>query len=95
MFIPEHVLTLYTPRTSTQNLYSAWIFVVQLRMQDFDFLNYLLANVSEDTTRVSGKVSVWGKGRSFKGEGRENRFNMKSKSLTQKLRPGLRLTTAQ
>jgi len=56
----EHVRTLYTPRTSTQNMYSAPIFVVQLRLQDFDFLNYLLVDRSEDTTRVIGKESVWG-----------------------------------
>jgi len=54
----EHVRTLYTPRTSTQNIYSALIFVVQLRLQDFDFLNYLLVNGCEGTTGGIGKESV-------------------------------------
>jgi len=76
-------------------MYSAWIFVVYLRLQDFDILDYLLLNGSEDTTRVSGKESVSGSGSSFKGRLRENRFNMKSKSQTQYMCLGLRLTTAQ
>jgi len=54
----EHVRTLYTPRTSTQNIYIARMFVVQLRLLDFDFLNYLLVEGSEGTTRVVGKESV-------------------------------------
>jgi len=33
-------------------MYSARIFVVQLRLQDFDFLNYLLVDGSEGATRV-------------------------------------------
>jgi len=58
----EHVRILYTPRTATQNIYSARIFVVQLRLQDFDLLIYLLVNSSEGMTRVIGKESVWGTG---------------------------------
>jgi len=58
LFTLEHVRTLYTPRTATQNIYSARIFVVQLRLQDFDLLNYLLVDCSEGKTGVSGKESV-------------------------------------
>ena len=46
----EHVHTLYTPHTSTQNMYSARIFMVQLRQQDSDVLEYLLVDGSEDAT---------------------------------------------
>ena len=56
----EHVRTLYTLRTSTQNIYSARIFVVHLRLQDFYFLNYLLVDGPEGTTRVIGKESARG-----------------------------------
>jgi len=63
----EHVRTLYTPRTSTQNIHSARIFVVQLRLQDFDFLNYLLVDGSEGTTGVIGKESVCGTGSGLGG----------------------------
>jgi len=65
----EHVHTLYTPRTSTQNMYSARIFMVQLRQQDFVFLNYLLADGSEGTTRGIGKESVSETGSSLVGGG--------------------------
>jgi len=50
----EHVRTLYTPPTSTQNMYSARLFVVKLRLQGFEFLHCLLVDGSEDKTRVSG-----------------------------------------
>ena len=63
----EHVRTLHTPRTSTQNTYSAQIFVVQLRLQDFDLLNYLLVDGSEGMIRVIGKESVWGTGSGLGG----------------------------
>jgi len=69
----EHVRTLYTPRTSTQNIYSARIYVVQLRLQDFDFLNYLLVDSSEGTTGVVGKGSVWGTGSWLVGGGGEGK----------------------
>ena len=68
----EHVSTLYTPHTSTQNIYSARIFVVQLRLQDFDFLNCLLVDGSEGTTGVIGKESVSGTGSSL-GGGKEKK----------------------
>jgi len=54
-----HVLQLRT--------YSVRIFVVQLRLQDFDFLYYLLVNSSGDKTRVIGKESVWETGSSLGG----------------------------
>ena len=63
----ERVRTFYTPRTSTQNIYSARIFVVQLRPQDFDVLDCLLVEGLEDATTVIGKVSVSGTGSSFVG----------------------------
>jgi len=50
---------------------------------------------SEDATRVIGKESVSGTDSGLGGEGRENRFNMISKSQTQSMCPGLRLNTAQ
>ena len=63
----EHVRTLYTPRTSTQNTYSARIFVVYLWLQDFEVLDCLLVDSSESATRVSGKESDRGTGGSVKG----------------------------
>ena len=63
----EHIRTLYAPCTSTQNIYSARIFVVYLRLQDLDYLNYLLVDSSEGTTRVIVKESISGTGSSFKG----------------------------
>jgi len=41
--------------------------VVQLRLQDFNFLNYLLVYGSEGTSRVIVKESVLGTDSSFKG----------------------------
>ena len=58
LFMLEHVHTLYTPSTSTQNIHSARIFVVQLRLQDPDFLNYLLVDSSEDAARGIVKDTV-------------------------------------
>jgi len=63
----EQVRTLYTPRTSTQNKYGARIFVVLLWLQGFEVLDYLLVDVSEDATRVSGKEAVTGTDSSFNG----------------------------
>ena len=73
----EHVRTLYTPRTATQNIYSAPIFVVQLRLQDFALFDYLPVDGFEDATGVIGRESVWGTGSSF-GEwgGREGRTGL-------------------
>jgi len=68
--------------------------VEYLWLQEFDFLNCLLVNGSEDTTRVIGKESVSGTG-SSQGEGRENRFLHEIKISNLVHVPGLRLTTAQ
>ena len=38
-----------------------------MQLHDFDVLNYLLVDSSEDATRVSGKEAVSGTGSSFKG----------------------------
>jgi len=66
LFMLEHVRTLYTPSTSIQNMCSVRIFVIYLRVQDSDFLNYLLVDGSEGKTRVIGKESVSGTSSSFK-----------------------------
>ena len=52
-----NVRTFYTPYTSTQNKYSARLFMVYLRLQDFDDLDYLLVDGSEGATRVVVKES--------------------------------------
>ena len=49
----EHVRTLYAPRTSTQNMYSAGLFAVYLGLQEFDVLDYLLVDASEGATGVN------------------------------------------
>jgi len=41
--------------------------VVYLGLQDFDVLDYLSVDGSEDATRVSGKEDVSGRCSSFKG----------------------------
>jgi len=48
-------------------MFSARIFVVYLRLEDFDALDYLLADRSDDATRANCKKSVSGTGSSFKG----------------------------
>jgi hypothetical protein len=56
-------------------MYSARIFVEQMRLQDFDVLDYLPVDGSEGATRVPGKKSVSGTDSSVKG--REGKTGLK------------------
>ena len=42
-------------------MYCAWMFVVHLRVQHFEIINYLAVDDFEDTRRVSDKEWVWEK----------------------------------